>query len=84
MEHEEWLTRLQASQDAHAQWMAGMREMLGALTQQTLQINRSLQAVATGVSAHDAQMRVQAERLRQNEETHQALLSVLREIRDRL
>ena len=80
MDFGDWQARI----TEHDRWVAHMEELLGQLAQQTVQINASLHGVATGVSAHDAQMRFLAERIRQNEETHHALITVLREIRDKL
>jgi hypothetical protein len=57
-------------------------EMLSALAQQTMQINASLEVVAAGVANHDAQMRVHAERIRQNEETLRQTLITQQAIKD--
>lgn len=80
MEETSWQARI----EAHDRWVAHMEDLLGQLTRSTVQINASLLLVTTGVSVHDAQMRRHAERIQQNEETHQALITVLREIRDKL
>jgi hypothetical protein len=67
----------------HEEWMAGMREMLNTMAQQTTQINASLQTVAAGVATHEQRLSYAEETLRMALVIQQGIKDILERLNGR-